>query len=153
MFLKHFCLRQGLKYVGQLKKGKLHGYGNAEWRNGSWYKGQWRNGEFHGKGQYFVPGSEGFLYLGSFRDNIIDGQGVLKYNSGASFVGEVAQGHLKKCIYTLENGDMLEGTFVDGELTGLGKQLPSSSERASCSGDFVGGRLHGHGTCELKGTK
>ena len=153
MFPKQFCLRQGVKYVGQLKKGELHGWGNAEWPDGSWYKGQRRNGVYHGKGQYFKPSSEGYLYLGSYRDHMYDGQGVLKYNSGGSFVGEFAQSERKKGIHTLENGDMLEGTFVDGKLTGLGKQITSSSERASYIGDFVGGSWHGLGTWELKGTK
>ena len=152
-FLNQLCMYQGRKYVGQLKKGKVHGYGNAEWPDGSWYTGQWRNNEFHGKGLYLVPGNEGYLYLGSFRDHLHDGQGIKHYNSGGSFVDEFAQGRRKTGFYTRENGDMLEGTFVDGKLTGLGKLIPSSDERASLSGNFVGGRLHGHGTWELEGTK
>ena len=48
----------GSYYKGEFKNGKMHGFGQYNWKNtGHWYEGQYRENSREGKGKYYYNNS------------------------------------------------------------------------------------------------
>ena len=81
-------------YIGEFKNNKINGYGKITFYNCK-----------DGKSEY-----EGF-----FKDNIIEGKGVLKWINGNTYEGEVKNGKMNGYgIFTPNNGIPIKGYFKDG---------------------------------------
>ena len=64
----------GVKYVGEVKNGKVHGQGTMTWPDGEKYVGEWNDGiMWNGQGTYTWP--NGDKYVGEWKNNRIHGQG------------------------------------------------------------------------------
>ena len=48
------------------------------------YKGDFEQGRKEGQGKYFLRGNH---YIGQFSDNIIKGEGIMKYRNGDTYSG------------------------------------------------------------------
>lgn len=101
------------RYVGTLKDGLFSGTGTMTLVSGETYQGEWQFGKRHGRGELSLPSREpGALvkYVGEFRDNLPNGQGVLEWNNGARYVGGVAdrkphgQGEMRRPDGTIRRG-------------------------------------------------
>ena len=80
-FHRPLCSRFTSYYQGEMKNGKAHGLGRLfDHRNQLKYEGFWENGQFSGKGSYYFQ--DGRTYEGSFRENCMDGFGVLYDRQG-----------------------------------------------------------------------
>ena len=72
-------------YVGQVRKGKAHGYGVAILSTGSRYIGEWKDNHRHGVGTYHWK--DGAYYEGEYENDKRNGQGTYYWPNGEKFVG------------------------------------------------------------------
>ena len=68
MALNHVFAREGFRFEGEYKDGRLQGLGTAYYPDGSvYYKGGFKDGVSHGIGTaYYLDGS--VAYRGEFKD-------------------------------------------------------------------------------------
>ena len=61
-----------------------------QWKNGSKYFGDWKNGKMHGEGNYTfgVGKGEGDRYVGEYRNGIRSGKGIYTWSNGERYVGD-----------------------------------------------------------------
>ena len=83
-------------------------------------------------------------YSGTFKDNLMHGQGMLKYDDDAlysgTFLNGFPNGQGKK---NFANGDFYQGNFNDGDPSGNG--VLKSGDGSEYSGQFKKGLAHGKG--------
>ena len=72
--------KNGDRYVGESKDGKMHGKGTYYCANGEIYNGDWVNGKRTGYGLYNWP--NGDQYNGQFKHNKMHGSGKMTYANG-----------------------------------------------------------------------
>jgi hypothetical protein len=73
----------GAIYEGDWIEDRQEGYGVESWPDGTKYEGCFVDGLKHGRGklQMWVPKAREFsLYDGDFYRNMLQGQGILRYN-------------------------------------------------------------------------
>ena len=104
------------KYIGSLdKKEKVpHGQGIQEFENGMKYIGQFKKGKRIGKGTY--QKNNGDAIIGKFEHNFICGIGIIKYIDGSRYNGELVCGkpHGLGC-HTDHRGNVREGFWERGQ--------------------------------------
>jgi len=88
----------GNKYVGEWKKGKLHGQGTHIWANGNKYVGEYKNGYMHGYGTFTSP--PGFKYVGKWKNGDKHGQGTETHPDGKVIVAIFKKGEIVKKLST-----------------------------------------------------
>ena len=123
-------------YVGEFSRGKMHGQGRREWRNGDVYDGAWVQGICNGYGRWKskdrgdVLGD--VLYAGGWRNDKEHGVGTLIHS-----------------MPTL--GRMLfHGRFNEGLMTGMGSVYFFDSRRLYYIGRMVRGAFDGEGLMQLE---
>ena len=110
-------------YSGEFFRGKKHGKGKIQWKNGIWYEGNFIMGRIEGKGKQHSPENE---YEGDWKANKMHGLGVI----------------------TWPNGDRYEGGMVLGNQEGYGIFTSASKKY---SGYWKAGKEHGKGKIEENG--
>ena len=95
-------LADGAKYVGEVKFGKLNGYGTWTNLQGDTYTGEYRNGKRHGQGTATSP--TGNSYVGEWRYDLQHGHGICTFPNGSTF-----EGKFMRCKF---NG---RGTFISSD--------------------------------------
>lgn len=154
----------GWRYEGGFDNGLMQGKGRMRFADGSEYEGEFRADEFDGKGRYVRANGE--VYEGSFRKGRFHGEGRLELADGRVYVGRFEddepvgsmlvihddrryEGGLAdwepegEGRFTDAQGNVFEGAFVAGALTGKGKA--SMKNGARYEGDFDNWRFHGQG--------
>lgn len=113
-----------VQYTGFLLDGMYHGTGKLLWKeSGAWYEGSFAYGEAT--------------------------NGTLQWPSGVQYIGEFKNWQLQgQGKYVSENGDVYEGTFVDGVLNGYGTATWANGTRYV--GYFQNFTMHGQGTCTFE---
>ena len=110
-------------------------------------EGTWLNEgnqrKLHGEGKRTFPDST--AHVGTFYNGKLDGQGVITYPDGSTLEGEFRAGKPYYCKGTLRqpSGDVDEGEWVEGRLTGEGKRAYHDGKVQM--GTFHRGSLHGQG--------
>ena len=89
-----------VEYVGEVRNGRPHGFGELFFENESIFDGQFRDGRKHGEGVSTY--ANGDKYVGEFIDGLKNGQGTYTWGSGQN------------------KGDKYVGEFVDGLKNGQG---------------------------------
>lgn len=131
----------GSKYVGTMKKNKMHGKGSYYFEDGTVYTGDVFNGYFSGKGKMVFP--YGDRYEGQFKADLFDGMGKYVYADGTIYEGQFKQGNFEGTgKQTFMDGDVYEGQFKQGVFHGTGKLKFGLN---TYSGNFKEGNMHGNG--------
>ena len=81
-----FTLSDRSTYVGEMKKGVLHGNGVRSWKDGSTYTGGWLNGTRNGQGSMVYPTGE--EYIGLWKNDTKTGRGTMFRKNGSMFVAD-----------------------------------------------------------------
>jgi hypothetical protein len=123
-------------YFGELRHGKMNGYGSKyDWDGGS-YIGQWKNGSYHGDGKLTYP--DGGVFSGNFENGLRSGFGVLKYPNGTKYAVKWRDDKKEgEGVFIDHTGRRWVGVFEDDRLTDKGRfeapaEEPSAdSERLS----------------------
>ncbi|MDD5571744.1 MAG: protein kinase [Bacteroidales bacterium] len=83
--VKTLTFPQG-KYVGEVKYGRMNGYGTFYFNSGAKHVGWFRDNKFNGQGtHYFTNGDK---YVGGFKDDKMSGRGTYYFANGEKYVGE-----------------------------------------------------------------
>lgn len=142
--------KNGDSYTGAITKGNREGEGTYTFKNGDMYVGGFARGAFDGKGTYTTEGGD--TYEGTFLDGRITGQGVATYSSIPNFqsyagfwVDNLASGKGK---LTFDLGDYYEGQFENGRFNGKGIMFYTNGD--VYDGTYVDGNPQGDGQFMFK---
>ena len=120
-------------YDGEWKDGMRHGKGRMTYSDGDIYDGEWMEDKGHGQCTYIRH--DGHKYVGGWGENgscgqgtrsgiwdgsnLIQGSGVLRYDDGSWYDGEI-RSNLRhgKGVYTLADGTVQTGLFVNDTFLG-----------------------------------
>ena len=112
----------GLKVVGEWRKGLPYGQVTATMPDGYKYVGEVRNNFKNGKGTIIY--SDGRKYEGEWRDDYEHGQGTITFKSGNKYVGEFKKGEIEgHGTLFIPNGEKYIGNWEDGEPKGKGTYI------------------------------
>ncbi|MEL6865080.1 MAG: caspase family protein [Bacteroidota bacterium] len=117
-----YVYNSGAKYIGQFRKGKIHGEGILYFSNGNKYIGQWVNQYRQGKGKMIFTTGE--IYEGQFYKSKFSGKGTMNFPDGDRYTGQWADDiQHGKGIYYYASGNRYEGQFKRGKLDGQGRMF------------------------------
>ena len=136
----------GSRYEGEWRDDKQHGYGVMVYPNGVRYEGEWKQGSWHGHGKYTGPKHD---FEGEFVQCMRHGRGVTRYKDGSVYEGPyVNDKRHGEALYTFANGTRMICTYVNGVITGNGEKY--YIEGGVYKGELNHeGRPHGMGVWEL----
>ena len=148
-----FFFVNGDKYIGGFKKGHSHGKGTFFNIDGTKVSGDWDKGEYlgnpviqsgsegcidgdcdNGSGTYVFEGGEA-KYVGSFKNEMAHGKGVIYYSNGEKYSGSWAYDSFfgVGTLHTLD-GAKVKGWWVKGNYMGLDKPGDFDEILASAGG-------------------
>jgi hypothetical protein len=131
-----------LKYEGESKNGKRHGYGIFTGKNGFKYEGEFKNNKFHGRGK--IHYCLGTVYEGEFKNNLAHGTGICYLFSGEIRKGIFVKGKLNGDGEVIINSKTIYiGKFKNDKFHGFGKKY--FQKGAFYEGSFQNGQIHGFG--------
>jgi hypothetical protein len=105
--------KDGGKYLGELKSGRLEGKGKRLYSNGNYYEGCFANGRRSGKGK--MKFKNGDSYDGEWSSDEMQGNGMYVWNSGDAYIGEFNRDKKHgKGTLTLSSGEVYQGTWTNG---------------------------------------
>lgn len=137
-------------YEGDFVDGNKHGVGVEETVDQK-YEGEFQENQKEGKATV-VYKNKGRVYTGSFKNNAINGNGKLTYDSGDYYEGEFQENQMHGIgKYVWKDGSSYEGEYFNGEKTGKG--LFVWPDGRTYRGQFLKGVPHGSGLLKVKGNK
>jgi hypothetical protein len=111
-------------------------------RDGSNYHGDFIKGQKHGRGK--MSYSNGDIYIGEYKNDIIAGQGKMVFRNKDVYEGSWHDGQLHgHGIYYFTDGDTYTGEFIAGQFNGLGKL--TRKDGSSYEGVWHQNKKHGKG--------
>ena len=111
--------------------------------NGNIYMGSWKDGQLNGQGIFTY--SDGRKYVGEFKDNKIDGQGTLTFPDGRKYVGEWKDNKQDgQGTFTFPDGSKYVGEWKDNKIDGQGTFTWTDGRKYV--GGFKNGKRDGQGT-------
>lgn len=138
-----------MRYIGDLKDGKMHGQGKLYMNDKLWYEGDFALGEISGSGTFYFRGKP--IYKGELTNRVADGKGMFYRLDGNKFYGgDFVNGVLHGYGITYfdksygENVVQYEGGYENGLRNGQGK-LYSSDNILWYEGGWLNGQFHGNG--------
>ena len=150
---------QGQKYEGNFFRGKLIGLGRYINAEGTCFEGIFEDNKLVSKATIITKNEnkKRVEYFGEVKDFKKNGKGKEicedEYIYIGDFINDLKHGFGKLEYY--ENGEIYEGEFYRGEITGKGIYIWSNGEQYE--GDFINGIKHGKGIytwpdgCEYEG--
>ena len=137
---------KGKKYEGNFSKGSLLGLGRYIDEEGTCYEGIFQNNNLVGKGKIIKYNENNKItnYFGDVVDFKKNGKGeevCEDYKYKGEFLDDLRNGYGQ--LEFLQNGDLYEGEFKEGEITGKGLYIWNNKQQYK--GDFVKGIKHGKG--------
>lgn len=136
-----FITFDGSRYEGQFQTGHLNGKGKIVYAHGGVYEGDVVKWRMNGSGTFTMNNT---VYSGEFVNDIQQGIGSIKYESGDFYQGEIKnwlpQG---KGEYHYRNGDRYKGEFANGVAQGHGTLSYKNGD--VYEGEFREGSRHGTG--------
>ena len=117
---------------------------DVTFENGDRYVGQVSNNKKNGVGTYITI--NGNKYVGEWKDDIMEGQGILIDQDG-KYEGKFLNGLMHgNGILTLKNGRVYKGQFKDNKMHGNGILTDADGKY---EGQFFNGLMHGNGVLTL----
>jgi hypothetical protein len=137
---------KGTKYEGNFNKGKLIGLGRYIDEEGTCYEGIFEENNLVSKAKIISINEKGkkVVYFGEVKNFKKNGKGIEtcdEYRYEGDFLNNLRHGHGR--IEFLDCGDIYEGQFTKGKITGKGLFIWSNNQQYK--GDFVDGIKHGKG--------
>lgn len=129
-----FKFADGSEYVGEVKRGKIHGTGVLTFNNNDpemkhvRYEGEFKEGKQHGRGKYVSK--DGSTYEGQFVEGLMQGRGKMTYPNKTVYDGEWkdgykhGQGEFKSPEgEVLENGRFHNGIYINDKCCPSPKEI------------------------------
>lgn len=132
----------GARYVGDFKKGELHGKGILYYPDGSKYLGNWYKQLQQGMGRLVQP--DGTVYFGMWNKGQFHGKGKITFGNGNSLECEWINGQSGGTgTFKFANGDEYQGEILNNALHGHGTMDYENGDRYI--GDWQNNARHGRG--------
>ena len=149
--LNHFEFTEANEsnYDGEMQGGKRHGRGKMTFKTGEYYEGEWRDNLMDGYGVLY-DGHKNKIYEGHYSKGKMEGSGIL-YNTKRS-PSFVSTDHLqisKIFDFNSENWIKFEGVFKENKWEGIGKLYFANGDMYY--GEVREGMLHGNGCLYTEG--
>lgn len=144
----YFIDTKGRLYAGDFENWKADGKGKitSEEEPGYLYIGTFSNNLYEGVGEEHQP--NGNYYSGSFKNGYKHGHGVLKYSDGSSYEGEFFENKIQgNGTYKWIDGRIYIGDFIDNKLNGKG--TTTWLDGSFYKGDYKNDQFHGYGTLQF----
>jgi len=88
-----YTFGDGNKYTGQFVNDNFNGFGTIEYFNGGKYCGEWKSNKFHGKGTFEYANGINEIYKGDWKNGLEEGIGYhYNNNSKIGYMGYWAKG-------------------------------------------------------------
>ena len=102
---------------GELKKGFIR----RKYKDGSVYEGQIENKKRHGQGK-FIKADSNQTYMGEWRNDKMDGDGILYFENGEYYKGTIINGMKQSYdgFYVYFNGNTYKGEWENDRKDGYG---------------------------------
>ena len=113
-------------YAGNFFEGQKHGVGDYTWADGNRYIGQFIGGNLEGRGAYYFLSknkSNPDKYVGDFKKNVFNGDGIYTYGNGAVVSGKFKDGkkvNVSTPVQVTEVKKTLDAVGAENELNKLG---------------------------------
>jgi hypothetical protein len=139
---EHFVLgKLILTADGNYSQGKML-LGTLIGTNGYKYVGEFKDVKFHGQGT--MTAANGDKYVGEFKDSKFNGQGISTYANGDKYVGEFKDGKANgQGTFIYANVGKYVGEFNDGKRNGQG--IFTLSNGGGFNGEWKDEKPHGRG--------
>lgn len=111
--------------------------------DGSKYVGQWKDNKQNGQGIYTWP--DGSKYVGQFKNGKMECQGTYTWSDGTKYIGQWKNGKIDgQGTYTWSDGNKHVGQWKEGKMEGKGVMTwPSGNKYV---GQYKNGKQNGQGT-------
>lgn len=111
---KGVCVwKDGGKYAGEFKSGRLEGTGKRLYSNGNHFEGNFVNSKRKGKGK--MKFKNGDFYDGEWSSDEMQGKGMYVWSSGDTYIGEFNRDKKDgKGTLTLSTGEVYQGSWSGG---------------------------------------
>jgi len=112
------CYKDGERFIGYFEKGKriegLHIFKNRDY-----YEGEFKNDDINGYGRYFYALNYGDQYFGDFKNGKFHGGGMYYYANGDYYSGDFENGkfHGNGMKYTYKNKSIEHGVWKNNVCT------------------------------------
>ncbi|KAL7483305.1 hypothetical protein ACHAW6_008958 [Cyclotella cf. meneghiniana] len=131
---------------GYNSAGKRHGEGQLVWAHGDVYVGSFKNGVIEGRGT--ITFHDGTEYSGQWQKNRFHGEGTRRFKNGNVYDGHYVDGKRHgqgKCYFA--NGDLYSGDWKNDTIQGFGRYYYNNGH--SFEGMFRNGMRNGRGKYQL----
>ena len=139
-------------YIGGVKDGQRHGYGQYFKTNGDWFEGNWINDWFSGQGTSYNAHRK-YTCVGEFYMGRRTGRGEMRWPNGDRYEGEWTDAGNNGKIngtgtFYYASGKVEKGRYINGKWC---PEVSSGSQRIDYRngdyyiGDVRDGQRHGHG--------
>ena len=137
-----FMYNSGAKYVGDFKKGKMHGDGALYFTNGNVYFGQWSDQYRQGKGKLVF--ANGDVFRGNFKKGKMNGKGTMEYANKSRYEGNWVDDQANgKGTFYFADGKKYQGGFRQGKMHGEGTMI--YTDKSKFVGTFKNNQRDGQG--------
>lgn len=138
----------GDTYIGKLVDDKMEGKGiyifSQENKESLEYIGNFKNDMKDGNGMCELP--NGCTYVGQWKSDLMEGIGKMIYVSQDEYIGNWKRGKKEgHGIYTWKSGGMYIGEFKNGKMDGIGRCYDENNV-VIYEGEFKNNLPHGQGT-------
>ena len=134
----------GRQQIGTFYNDEFCGWNLDVNKNGFIYKGLFSHGVLDGKGIYYNPEID-YEYKGDFKNMKREGNGTELFD-GNEYIGEFRDDKKNgQGIMKIKNNDLYRGNFTNDKYNGMGCYIWSNKKK-EYNGNFVDGKMHGNGT-------
>lgn len=117
----------------------LDGIGKELWPNGIKYEGEFSMGNKEGKGILYLKGCK---YVGDFKDNEINGEGTMVWDTKKKYQGHWKNGLMHGSgVFSWPNGKVYQGEYRKGFKSGVGFMKWPDGKKYQ--GTWKNGKQHG----------
>ncbi len=144
-----YTFYNGDTYMGKMIDGKMEGKGiyifaSEDESKDIEYIGSFKNDLKEGNGMCKLP--NGCIYTGEWKDDFMNGIGKMIYASGDEYLGHWENGKKEgHGVYTWKNGGTYIGEFKGGNMDGIGICYDETG-RVIYEGEWKNNLVHGQGT-------
>ena len=142
--------KDGRKYDGKWKGGKMEGHGVLTFPNGTVYKGDFKKDKANGNGvMTYFNHKLWYEYNGKWKDNKKEGKGVMTYTDGTKYDGSWKDGRIHgQGVFTFSNNSKYDGEIKNGLSHGYG--VYTYADGRKYEGEFKNDKLEGRGVMTYK---
>lgn len=125
-------------YIGEIKDGKRHGFGQFAFNDGRRYVGEFENDSLHGNGKMYFE--NGKILVGKWEHGLACGKCVWFFPGGLKQIVEYENSkeiHLGEIVHSNEDPSKIDASSINSDQVSSKKNLTSQSLEPKISSDLI----------------